>query len=142
MHKHMLLLGFAFLILLASGCARVSQQANTADVVITLTAVPFPAHIGQTRLVIQVNGKDGQPIDDAHLSIKGDMTHAGMVPVLAEVDGGQNGVYEVPFEWTMAGDWVVSVSLQLPDGSTAQQRFDISVLSESEDICEDDEPQP
>ena len=140
MHKAILRLGFALLTLVGSGCARASQQADTADVQITLTAIPYPAHIGETRLVIQVADKNGNPINDAHLAIKGDMTHAGMVPVLAEADGGgENGLYEVPFEWTMAGDWVVTVDLQLPDGSTAQQRFDMSVLSEAGDVCEEDE---
>ena len=119
---------------------RASRQADNADVQITLTAIPYPAHIGDTRLVIQVADAHGNPIDDAHLAIKGDMTHAGMVPVLAEVDGGgEDGLYEVPFEWTMAGDWVVTVDLQLPDGSTAQQRFDMSVLFEAGDVCEEDE---
>jgi hypothetical protein len=133
----------AFLTLFGGGCSRASRQANSADVTISLTAIPFPPHIGQARLVVQVADSGGQPIDDAQLAIKGDMTHAGMVPVLAEIDGGgQNGLYEIPFEWTMAGDWVVTVDLRLPDGATAQERFDFSVLSESDDICEEDEQQP
>jgi len=133
-------MGLAFFLLLGSGCARVSQQAESADIEITMTAIPFPPHIGDSRLVIQVADKMGSPIDDAHLAIIGNMTHAGMVPVLAEVDGGgEAGVYTIPFEWTMAGDWVVTVDLQLPDGTKAQERFDINVLFEDEDACEEDE---
>jgi hypothetical protein len=140
MHKYVFLMGLAFFLLLGSGCARVSQQAESADIEITMTAIPFPPHIGDSRLVIQVADKMGSPIDDAHLAIKGNMTHAGMVPVLAEVDGGgEAGVYTIPFEWTMAGDWVVTVDLQLPDGTKAQERFDINVLFEDEDACEEDE---
>jgi hypothetical protein len=141
MHKQLLLLGLT-LLLLGSGCARASRQANSVDVQLSLTAIPFPPHIGPTRLVIQVADSEGRPIDDAHLSIKGDMTHAGMVPVLAEIEGATaDGLYEIPFEWTMAGDWVVTVDLELPDGSTAQERFDLSVLSESDDICDEDDPE-
>ena len=140
MHKYVFLMGLAFFLLLGSGCARVSQQAESADIEITMTAIPFPPHIGDSRLVIQVADKMGSPIDDAHLAIIGNMTHAGMVPVLAEVDGGgEAGVYTIPFEWTMAGDWVVTVDLQLPDGTKAQERFDINVLFEDEDACEEDE---
>ena len=142
MHKYILLLGAA-LILIGSGCARASRQADTADIQITMTAIPFPAHIGETRLVIQVADSNGSPIDNAHLAIKGNMTHAGMVPVLAEVDGGgQGGVYEIPFEWTMAGDWVVTVDLQLPDDTMAQQRFDMSVQFEDEEMCGEHDQAP
>ncbi len=143
MHKVLIVMVLASLTLFGAGCARASHQANSADVAISLTAIPFPPHIGQTRLVVQVADSSGRPIDDAQLAIKGDMTHAGMVPVLAEVDGGgQDGVYEIPFEWTMAGDWVVTVDLRLPDGATVQERFDFAVLSESDDVCEEDEQQP
>jgi hypothetical protein len=141
MHKQILPLGFALLFLLVSGCARASRQAGSADVHMSLTAVPFPARVGESRLVIQIADENDRPVDKAHLQIKGDMTHSGMVPVLAEIDGGTGGLYEIPFEWTMAGDWVVTVDLRLPDGATAQQRFEMSVHSEADDICEDDEPE-
>jgi hypothetical protein len=140
MHKYGLLMGFALFLLLGSGCARVSQQADSADVQITMTAIPFPPHIGESRLVIQVADMMDNPIDNAHLSIKGDMTHAGMVPIVAEVDrGGENGVYTIPIEWTMAGDWVVTVDLELPDGTKAQERFDMAVLFEDDELCGDHE---
>lgn len=143
MHKYMLLIGLSLLLLLGIGCARASQQDDSADVQITMTAIPFPPHIGESRLVIQVADEMGSPIDDAHLSVKGDMTHAGMTPVLAEVDGGgKAGVYTIPFEWTMAGDWVVTVDLQLPDGTKAQERFEMAVLFEDDELCGDHEQEP
>ena len=136
MHKYGLLMGFALFLIFGSGCARVSQQAESADIEITMTAIPFPPHIGDSRLVIQVADEMGSPIDDAHLAIMGNMTHAGMVPVLAEIDGGgEAGVYTIPFEWTMAGDWVVTVDIQLADGTKAQKRFDMAVQFEDEELC-------
>ncbi len=143
MHKYLLPMGLALFLLLGSGCARASQQVDSAAVQISMTAIPFPPHIGESRLVIQVADKAGKSIDDAHLAIKGDMTHAGMAPVLAEVDGGgEDGVYTIPFEWTMAGDWVVTVDLQLPDGTKAQERFDMTVLFEDDELCGDHEQEP
>ena len=143
MLKYIPSIGLALLLLLGSGCARASQQADSANVQITMTAIPFPPHIGDSRLVIQVTDEMGSPIDDAYLAIKGDMTHAGMAPVLAEVDGGgEAGVYTIPFEWTMAGDWVVTVDLQLPDGTKAQERFDMAVLFEDDELCGDHEREP
>ena len=143
MHKYNLTIGIALLLLLGTACARASQQADSADVQITMTAIPYPPHIGDSRLVIQVADEMGSPINDAYLAIKGDMTHAGMAPVLAEVDGGREaGVYSIPFEWTMAGDWVVTVDLQLPDGTKAQKRFDMVVLFEDDELCGDHEREP
>ncbi len=143
MHKYLLSMGLALFLLLGSSCARASQQVDSAAVQISMTAIPFPPHIGESRLVIQVADKSGTFIDDAHLAIKGDMTHAGMAPVLAEVDGGgEDGVYTIPFEWTMAGDWVVTVDLQLPDGTKAQERFDMTVLFEDDELCGDHEQEP
>ena len=140
MYKTLVLLATAVVLLLGSGCGRESRNASSSNAQINLTAIPFPAAMGQTRLVIQVTDLAGQPISDATLSIKGDMTHAGMVPVLAEVQGGdEDGYYNVPFEWTMAGDWVVTVEATLNDGTRAKERFDISVLTEDEAVCTDED---
>lgn len=143
MHKHIVSLALVWLLVMVSGCARVSQQDDSADIQIRLAPIPFPPVIGDSRLVVQIADKSGSPIDDAHMAVKGSMSHAGMAPVLAEVEGGgKEGVYNVPFEWTMAGDWIVIVDVQLADGSRAQERFDIAVLFEDEARCEDHGQEP
>jgi hypothetical protein len=140
MYKTLVLLATTMVLLLGSGCGRESRNVSSSNTQISLTAIPYPAAVGQSRLVIKVTDLAGQPITDAALSIKGDMTHAGMVPVLAEVQGGDvEGYYNVPFEWTMAGDWVVTVEAMLNNGTRAKKRFDISVLSEDEAVCTDDD---
>jgi hypothetical protein len=142
MYKTVVLLALAVVLLLGSGCGRESQGAAAAKAHISLTAIPFPAAVGDSRLVIQVTDLAGKPVSDARLSVKGDMTHAGMVPVLAESQAGdKEGYYNVPFEWTMAGDWVVTVEVTLNDGRRAVERFDLTVLTEDEAVCTDDNPQ-
>ncbi len=123
------------LMILLAGCARESLQADNVEFDMTLTAVPFPALVGDSRLVIHITDLGGNPINDAQLKIKADMTHAGMIPVLAEQDGGgQDGYYKIPFSWTMGGDWVVSVEARLPDAAVIEKRFDVAVGVE-EKIC-------
>jgi hypothetical protein len=127
-------------ILLLGGCARESRRSSSADIQIGLSAVPFPPVVGETRLVVHVTDKAGRPINDASLAIKADMTHAGMTPVLAEKAGeGENGYYNVPSTWSMAGDWVVTVEAALADGSRAQQRFEFTVLTQDEAVCTDED---
>ena len=129
MYKALLLLALAVAVLLGSGCRREGQEPPSSGAQISMTAIPFPAAIGPSRLVIQIKDGNGEPITDAALAVKGDMTHAGMVPVLAEIEGAdEDGVYNVPFEWTMAGDWVVTVEARLSDGSRLKQRFDVAVF--------------
>ena len=101
---------------------RQSQQIDSTTVQMELSAADMT--VGRTELSIKVTYGEGNPVNDAVLEIKGDMSHAGMVPVLAEADSGQDGVYTVPFEWTMGGDWFVTVNATFEDGTTISKRFD------------------
>src|SRR5690606_15160175 len=107
------------------------QQADqAADVKMDLSVQPDPPGVGPADLVVSLADAQGQPIEDARLAVKGDMSHAGMVPVLAEIEGGAMGRYTVPFEWTMSGDWIVTVSAALPDGRTATRQFHLNVAGD------------
>lgn len=114
------------LILLLSACnGRQSQQSDTID--LDMTVVPQTTTVGDTILTITLKDTAGAVIDDAELTIKGDMSHAGMQPVLANTSGGINGVYTVPFEWTMGGDWIVTIDVTLADGRYHAQQFNFSI---------------
>ena len=119
-------IGFFLLLLTACG-GRNSQQANDAD--IRLIMAIESTTVGPTSLIVTVTDAAGVPINDAAISVKGDMSHAGMVPVLADVTGGDDGVYEMPFEWTLGGDWVVTVEATLPDGRSTTQQFNFAIDS-------------
>ena len=59
------------------------------------------------------------------------MQHAGMAPVMVngvpdEADGVQDGKYQLPFRFTMLGDWVLTVSIQRADGTKAQQDINVT----------------
>lgn len=115
------------LLVLLAACARTSDQPDDSGVTITLETLPDPAVVGDATLIVTLAGADGNPFEEASLSVKGDMNHAGMAPVLAEATSGPGGVYELPFQWTMPGDWIVTVEATLPDGATVTRRFDLSV---------------
>jgi hypothetical protein len=77
-------------------------------------------------LTVTVRDRAGEPVSNATLHLEGHMSHAGMAPVLA--DGAQRtpGVYEVPFSFTMQGDWVLLISATLPDGRRTERRIDVA----------------
>ncbi len=116
-----------FSLLLTACGGRNSQQTNNEDMRIIVAV--GSTKVGQTSLLVTITDAAGTPINDATVSVKGDMSHAGMVPVLAEATGGDNGVYEMPFEWTMGGDWVITVEVKLPDGRSSTQQFNFTINS-------------
>lgn len=121
-----------FLVLTLVGCRESAQPTPTAapDAPrLTLTIDPDPPAVGDAALVISLTTPDGQPIDGAQITVRGDMNHAGMQPVIEASAGSEDGVYRVPFRWTMGGDWIVTITAVLPDGTQIVENVDLSVGS-------------
>ncbi|MBI5670939.1 MAG: FixH family protein [Chloroflexi bacterium] len=102
-------------VLLAACGTRVAVQPTPVNVSIAVRAESEPLAVGATTLLVSLTDSSGRPIDGATLRVHGDMDHAGMVSVDREVKDSANGEYRVPFEWTMGGGWIVTVTAQLPD---------------------------
>ncbi|MEM9774311.1 MAG: FixH family protein [Chloroflexota bacterium] len=123
MLRKLILLPSLFVLLTACG-GRNSNQANNSNLDIAVDVESMM--VGATDLMVTILDENGSPVNDATVSIKGDMSHAGMQPVLGESSSGSAGVYTIPYEWTMAGDWFITVDVSRPDGETASARFDFS----------------
>jgi hypothetical protein len=130
-----LLLAVALAGSLTVACRTSAQKDETIQV--SLIAPLFPPPSGPGQLTFRLSDLNNQPIDAAVLDIRGDMDNPGMVPVLTQVDGGDGGTYRAPIEWTMAGDWIVTVEATLDDGRRTIQTFDLTVTGE-EEICTDE----
>jgi hypothetical protein len=127
-HFRLVMIGLLVLLMGLVGCRESAKKSKTAaDVDIQFSVDPAPA-VGESSIVVTLADKDGNLINDAKVAVRGDMNHAGMVPVLAETDKSEDGQYTIPFEWTMGGDWIVTVTVTLADGSTAEKPFDVSVM--------------
>ena len=107
------------------GCGRVQKSAPATQDSFNVTFATEPAQptVGAGVVVLALRDATGQPVNDAKVTIEANMSHAGMVPVNAEVTGGQDGVYRLPLQWTMAGDWYVDVRFTLADGQVIGRRF-------------------
>lgn len=115
-------------VILLAGCRQ--RQLSTSDVQLELSA--SDQRVGETTLLVRVTDRDGQAVSDpGKLSVRGDMDHAGMVPVLAETNSSEDGVFSLPFEWTMGGGWIVEARLTLPNGDVALETFEFAILSEA-----------
>ncbi|HOU41364.1 MAG TPA: FixH family protein [Promineifilum sp.] len=95
---------------------------------LTLSPDPDTLVVGPLRLDVTLRDASGAPIDGAtDVSLRGDMSHAGMEPVLATAAGQGNGIYRADFTWTMAGDWIVTVEATLPDGRLKVTQFEYAI---------------
>lgn len=139
------LIGVVILVLAALlASSRLSRQAPAAapEIDMTLDVPPEMLAVGEAQLTVTLSQADGTPIDDAHLQIVGNMDHAGMIPVEREVQGGVNGTYTVPFEWTMGGGWIVTVTASLPnDGGQVSRDFEFFVEAVSRQSIINQTPQ-
>lgn len=123
--SHLLLLA---LLLATAACTRRSPRADQApEVDLLLEVEPSPPAVGQAVLYLILTSSDGIPIEGAELSVRVDMTHAGMQPVLRDAVHLGEGRYQVPFEWTMNGNWILTVEGTLPDGRKLLRTFALSV---------------
>lgn len=121
---------------LMAGCRRDADTSSDDTIRIELVKPVFPPPRGSGHLTFRLSDENDEPIDTATLQIRGDMSHAGMTPLLATAEGGQAGVYRVPLEWTMSGDWIVTVEATLSDGRQATRSFNFAVTGQ-EAICTD-----
>ena len=117
------------LVVAGAGCERRgAESSDTAeDVGMELEITPFPPAVGPAVIEVRLTDADGEPIDNAELEIEGNMSHAGMEPVIVDATGGQDGRYTTDgFEFTMGGDWIITVSGTLPDGREIERTFDFT----------------
>lgn len=128
----LILMILMFLMLVACNAEQTAPVLDNLE--IELAVEPDPPTAGDATLIITVKDAESKPIDDATVAVHGDMDHEGMIPADGESISGQNGMYHVPFEWTMGGGWILEVTVTLPDNAgIATKRFDLNVGAISQD---------
>lgn len=91
-------------------------------------------------ILVRVTDTDGRVQPLAELNVRGDMNHAGMVPVITTYESPETdslGSYPVQFTWTMGGEWIVTVNARLENGTTVSDQVSIDVRSEQGEQSED-----
>lgn len=97
-----------------------------------LHLIPPAAGMDGTGLTVYVADAAGMPVTDATVQVEGDMNHAGMVPVIGEpvadeADGAADGFYHIPFQFTMMGDWILTVVVERADGTRLERQLNLQV---------------
>jgi hypothetical protein len=113
-------------ILFLGGCGR--GNTDLPDVVVELAVSPEPPQIGPAVVTAVLRDADGQPISGARVELEGNMSHAGMVPVIAQALEVAPGEYQGDLEFTMGGDWFILVRADLPDGRSMERKVDVPAV--------------
>jgi hypothetical protein len=102
------------------------KQAGKAQIGIAWSITPAPPRVGPVQFSCTLwDSTAAQPLAGARVGIEGNMSHAGMRPVLATAHEMAPGSYTTGLDLTMAGDWIILLDVQLQDGRTWHHRVDI-----------------
>ncbi len=106
---------------------RTSTSAAGAGAEVSVELLTRPARVGPAAIEVVVR-RDGEGVEGATVQVTGDMTHAGMVPVVADAIELGAGVYRSDgFAFDMAGDWIITVDVRHPSGEREQATLATSV---------------
>lgn len=85
--------------------------------------------VGDATVVVYLL-EDGEGVSGAQVEVTGNMTHAGMTPVIATAAETEPGLYQTEdFRFTMAGDWILTAEIDLPGGEEATTESSVSVAA-------------
>lgn len=121
----------AALITTLAACEPPDRRASASDgggegIEVRLDLPDAPT-VGPADVTVHVTD-GGAPVEGARVDVTGDMTHAGMEPVIDAATGGEGGRYRTSdFAFTMAGDWIVTAEVTLPDGDTVRAEAHLQV---------------
>ena len=110
------------------GCRR---EVALLDFNLTHEVSPQPPRVGPTTITLRLTDHSAKPITGAHITVEGNMSHAGMTPVFANATEVEPGSYRATIELSMSGDWVVIAHATLADGRRVNDQFEINGVAGS-----------
>jgi len=106
-------------------CRREADPSNNIRVSWALDPSP---PVSGAPMVVTLTLRDSaqRPVVGAHLRLEGVMSHPGMAPVSAMLMERGDGRYDAQMQFTMAGDWTLLVTGELPGGAPLKKQIDIA----------------
>lgn len=94
---------------------------KTEDLIVTLELNPYPPTVGQGDFEVTLTDLNGQPVDDASISLDLTMPAMRMPPNQPVMDFVSDGTYRTAAYYTMRGWWRIEVIITR--GGTSQSVF-------------------
>lgn len=126
--SRIMILALLVALVILAGCRQRNSISNASETgQISLTVEPSPPNIGEAVLIVTLQDERGDPIQASLVQVRGDMSHAGMAPEFGKVETADEGEYRIPFEWTMGGDWILTITATLSNGEIIEDTFEFTV---------------
>jgi len=107
----------------AVGCAKTT--GIPADIDFKYESDPNHPRVGPNIFTVTLTSKAGERLAGAHVSLEGDMSHAGMSPVFGDAREIESGRYQGTLDLNMRGDWTVLFHIKLANGVAFDRQVDI-----------------
>ena len=122
-HPVLALLALSLALSAFVGCRAAPAEGSTVQVRLEVLT---PHVVGPATVEVKLTNPDGQPVEGASVTVRGDMTHGGMAPEIVKLRSASPGVYRTEeFNFTMAGEWTLKVQAELPGGAKVERSFEI-----------------
>lgn len=122
-----LLLFIIFMALALSACTPTTAAPVQNKAGLDLSLDQQPLNGMQQGLTFTLVDKDKKPVDGATVEIEGNMNHPGMAPVMLKAEGKGNGKYTANIQYTMGGEWSLTVTAKTPAGDSVVKTFSTEV---------------
>jgi hypothetical protein len=110
------------------GCIGPSTKVSSQNVDLFYEMDPKVPSVDHPAVIkVSLMDKNKAPIRNAAIQVEGNMSHPGMVPVFSKASEAKPGFYNSNFKFTMKGDWIISISAAIPDGSQFEKEFYLRV---------------
>jgi len=109
--------------LLVSACHQSTESSQSVTIAYEIS--PQPSRVGPATITLRLRDPSGEAVTGARITLEGNMSHAGMNPVFSEAKEIVRGRYQAQLEFSMAGDWIVSVHSTLSGGEKLERQFEI-----------------
>lgn len=110
--------------LFSSACSRKIPDPGI-KVTVQLEEPNKTYHVGHESITLRLRDPEGNELSGAQVELEGNMTHAGMAPVFGQALEVVPGMYRAIVQFSMAGDWIITLRARLPDGQQVEQQFEI-----------------
>lgn len=104
-------------------------ESESSDLQIELSISPDPPQVGQeTTIELTLTDSARKNFTEAIVTLEATMTHPGMQPLTKTAREITPGKYLAPFEFTMAGSWVIIVRSELSDGRVIEKTLELPAV--------------
>jgi hypothetical protein len=110
--------------MLLTSCRSSAASAGAAQVDLRIVT---EKRAGPAAVEVTLRNESGQPATGAAVTLRGDMNHGGMKPVVVQMRESAEGTYLADdFRFTMGGDWLLTVEAVLPGGAKVERTFEVT----------------